>query len=194
MAIKQLVVTPERFPAGLLWPAYMETVKANREAHINNYEDFELSADDKAFFEKAVKKAGGLKVVVLTEDWCPDCHRNAPVMAKMADSVSGIELRVFPRDANLDIMDRYLKEGEFRSIPTGVWADAELGYLIHWIERSDKANADMVGVTEKVAALPEEERRPASRQMSHELYLTSWRYEVVRETRERLAKALDIAD
>jgi hypothetical protein len=192
MAIEQLVVTPERFAQGLLWPDYMDTVKANREAHIQNYAEFELSADDKAFFERAVAKAGGLKVVVLTEDWCPDCHRNSPVMAKIADSVEGIELRVFPRDSNLDIMDRYLKDGEFRSIPTGVWADSNLGYLMHWIERSDKANADMVIVNQKVASLPEEERRPTSRRMSDELYRSSWRYEVVRETRERLAKALGI--
>src|SRR6266581_4746536 len=104
MAIKQLVITPERFVTGLPWADYMETVKANREAHIRNYEEFELSEDDSAFFAGVVEKAGGLKVVLLTEDWCPDCHRNAPVMAKMAHSVPGIEPRVFPRDANLDIM------------------------------------------------------------------------------------------
>lgn len=194
MAIKQLVVTPERFATGLLWPAYVETMKVNKEAHIKNYQDFELSAEDKAFFARAVEQAGGLKVVLLTEDWCPDCYRNAPIVAKLADSVPGIDLRVFPRDANLDVMDRYLKQGEFRSIPTAVWADAEMGYLLHWIERSDKANADMVAVREKIEALPEDERRAANRGMSDELYRTSWRHEVVRETRERLARALGIPE
>jgi len=192
MAVKQLVVTPERFGTGLLWPDYVETMKVNKEAHIKNYEEFEVPAEDRAFFERAADKASGLKVVLLTEDWCPDCYRNAPIVAKLADSVEGVEMRVFPRDANLDVMDRYLKNGEFRSIPTAVWTDGEMGYLAHWIERSGKANADMEIIRERVAALPEDERRPANRQMSDELYRTSWRYEVVRETRERLAKALDI--
>lgn len=192
MAVKQLVVTAERFGTGLLWPDYVETMKVNKDAHIKNYQEFEVSAEDEAFFRRAAEKAGGLKVVLLTEDWCPDCYRNAPIVAKLADSVQGVEMRVFPRDANLDVMDRYLKNGEFRSIPTAVWADGEMGYLTHWIERSDKANADMEIIREKVTALPEDERRPANRLMSDDLYRTSWRHEVVRETRERLAKALDI--
>lgn len=193
MAVKKQVVTPERFSTGYTWEAYVETMKSNKERHLQNYAEFQLSDDDKEFFRKAVEKAGGaLKVVLLTEDWCPDCYRNAPIIAKIAASVPGIELRVFPRDQNLDIMDRYLNKGEFRSIPTAVWADADLGELAVWIERPAEANEDLARLAAELESVPQEERRRIQAARSQELYQTKWRYLVVQETRERLAQALGL--
>lgn len=54
--------------------------------------------------------------VVLTESWCGDAAQNVPVIEKLASLNSNIELRLFLRDENLDIMDNYLTNGG-RSIP-----------------------------------------------------------------------------
>ena len=57
-----------------------------------------------------------------------------------------MELRIFERDANSDIMAEFLKDGEFESVPTIVLYDRDDNYLGHWIERADQANAEMVGL------------------------------------------------
>jgi len=54
--------------------------------------------------------------IVLTESWCGDAAQNVPVIEKLASLNEHIELRLFLRDENPDIMDNYLTNGG-RSIP-----------------------------------------------------------------------------
>ncbi|MEL7145064.1 MAG: thioredoxin family protein, partial [Bacteroidota bacterium] len=54
--------------------------------------------------------------VVITESWCGDAAQNVPVIEKLASLNDQIELKLFLRDENLDIMDSYLTNGS-RSIP-----------------------------------------------------------------------------
>ncbi|MDN5203442.1 thioredoxin family protein [Fulvivirgaceae bacterium BMA10] len=54
--------------------------------------------------------------IVLTEGWCGDAAHNIPVIQKMAELNSNIELGFLLRDENLNIMDAYLTNGG-RSIP-----------------------------------------------------------------------------
>jgi len=44
-------------------------------------------------------------------------------------------VRVFLRDQNDDIMQRYLNKGQFKSIPVFVFFDEDFRELGHWIER-----------------------------------------------------------
>ncbi len=54
--------------------------------------------------------------ILLTESWCGDAAYNVPVINKLAALNDLIELKLFFRDENADIMDRYLTNGG-RSIP-----------------------------------------------------------------------------
>ena len=67
-----------------------------------------------------VVRAGHLRhrwrLLVIVEDWCGDAVNSVPYLAKLAASVDHLELRVLPRDQNLDLMDRHLTHGK-RSIP-----------------------------------------------------------------------------
>jgi len=54
--------------------------------------------------------------VLLTESWCGDAAQNVPVLDKLASLNEHIELKLFFRDENPDIMDKYLTNGG-RSIP-----------------------------------------------------------------------------
>ena len=56
------------------------------------------------------------------------------MVARIAEA-GGMDMKVFPRDANTDIMDEFLKNGEFQSIPTVVFYTKDYNYLFHWIER-----------------------------------------------------------
>jgi hypothetical protein len=53
---------------------------------------------------------------VISEPWCGDAAQNVPVIQKMADLNSKIEVKIILRDENLEIMDNYLTNGG-RAIP-----------------------------------------------------------------------------
>lgn len=72
--------------------------------------------------------------MVLTETDCMDSAYSLPVIAAVARLSELVDLRILPRDANLDIMDRYLT-GTARSIPKLV-AFSEAGQeLFQWGSR-----------------------------------------------------------
>ncbi len=125
-------VTKERFAQGLTYDAYKAQMTRNRERFEANEQTVELNADDLAFFAQLPQP---LNVLVLAEDWCGDVIANLPVLGRLAAESGKLTLRVFLRDQNLDLMDQYLKHGQFRSIPTFVFFDAEFHELGHWIER-----------------------------------------------------------
>lgn len=75
--------------------------------------------------------------LVITEGWCGDAAQILPVIAKLADSNSNIELRHILRDEHLDIMDAFLTNGG-RSIPKLIALDAEsLKVLGSWGPRPE---------------------------------------------------------
>src|SRR5262245_559846 len=113
-------VTSERFAEGMTYEAYKEQMTRNRERFESNEQTVELSADDIAFFAQLAQP---LHVVVLAEDWCGDVVNNLPILGRLAAESGKLDMRVFLRDQNLDIMDQYLKDGKFRSIPLFVFFD-----------------------------------------------------------------------
>ena len=54
--------------------------------------------------------------LVLTEGWCGDAAQTIPIMVKIAEENSNIEIKFLLRDKNLEVMDEFLTDGS-RSIP-----------------------------------------------------------------------------
>ena len=79
-----------------------------------------------------------LNVLVITEDWCGDALTNLPVLARMVEGAPNVEMRVFLRDQNPDLMDQYLNRGLFRSIPVFVFFDEDMNEVARFIERPPK--------------------------------------------------------
>jgi thiol-disulfide isomerase/thioredoxin len=195
MSGKVSVVTPERFASGFTYQAYIAQIKVNRERFEEYYIKGQLSADDKDFFQKAARVSNGFsKLLVLGEDWCPDVFRGMPVMARIAEA-AGIDMRIFPRDKNLDIMNEFLKHGEFMSIPVAVFYTRDLRYICHWIERPELADRERTRIKEEVRKAmtgeSEEDVRNALRQRIQSRY-PAWQQESVREIRQMLAEKLGI--
>lgn len=70
--------------------------------------------------------------LVITEGWCGDAAQSVPVMVKMANESSNVELKLILRDENLDVMDEFLTNGG-RSIPKMIVLDkATLEVLGTW--------------------------------------------------------------
>ncbi len=142
MAQQTSVVTPERFAQGMTYDEYMESVKVNKARIEEYYSNVSLeSAQTDALKELTNAEGGPARMMVIGEDWCGDVVRELPVLARVAEA-AGLELRIFPRDENHDIMNEFLKEGKYMSIPVAVFYDQGHEYICHWIERSEAANRE----------------------------------------------------
>lgn len=186
----QTVVTEERFASALTWEQYLDELEKGRARYEENYDAFQLSDGDAAFFKELAEQPGGpAKVLVITEFWCPDCFREVPVMVKIAEA-AGIELRVLARDEHLDVMNEFLRDGEFQSIPVFVFYSKDHQYLMHFIERTAVANEQMHLMREAMDGRSKEEQREAYIEFQKGDVWASWRDETVKELKERLPAAI----
>jgi len=80
------------------------------------------------------------RLLVLAEDWCGDASNTIPILAKWADTASGVELRILRRDDYPDIMNRYLT-GQSRSIPIVIALDTAFREVGHWGPRPGELQA-----------------------------------------------------
>lgn len=137
------VITRERSATGKTYQEYVDGGINNREQFDANYSGLVVTDDQRiALQELASHPNGPRRLVVIGEDWCPDVYRGMPVAARIAEAL-GIEMRVFERDQNKDMIAEYLKEGEFESIPVLIFYNEDHLELCHLIERPALANEQM---------------------------------------------------
>ena len=152
MTTNTSAVTPQRFAEGFDYPAYMDAIKVNKARFESGYNDCRLSdADAQAFQELAARDNGPKKMLVLGEDWCGDVVRGLPVLARISEA-AGMDLRVFPRDSHHDIMNEFLKNGQYMSIPVAVFYTGDHQYICHWIERPAIAEVEMHRIEQEIRA------------------------------------------
>jgi Thioredoxin len=125
-------VTPERFAQGLTFAAYLAQMRSNKERFEKRMADALITPADR----EAIR-GRKLRILVITEDWCGDALVGFPGLAKLVDGAPDVEMRVFLRDANPDVMDQYLKRGLYRTIPVIVFFDEQMNELARYMERQD---------------------------------------------------------
>jgi hypothetical protein len=186
----QSVVTPERFASGLTYQEYFDRIQNNKDRFQMNYDGTTVSEQEAAALRALVAKPNGpAKMLVLGEDWCPDVYRGMPVLARIAEA-SGMEMRIFPRDENLDIMDEFLNQGEHRSIPTAVFYTRDHQYIYHWIERPAKAQEEMGEMRKLYEGRTREEAAPDVFAFQQGPIWGGWRNATITEIRENLEKCV----
>lgn len=124
-------ITRERFEQGLTVTGYKARMTLNRERFEANERAAAIPRDAVCFFSQLPQP---LPVVVITEDWCELAIAQVPALARLAVESGKLNLRFFLRDQNLDLMNRYLKDGRHASIPTFVFFDQDFQELGRWIE------------------------------------------------------------
>ncbi len=129
-----MAVTAERFNQGLTYQQYKDQMTRNRERLEANEKSVQISADDLAAFKNLPQP---LNVLAIGEDWCGDVIANLPVLGRLAADSGKLNVRVFLRDQNLDLIDQWLNRGQFRSIPVFVFFDSNFNELGHFIERPE---------------------------------------------------------
>lgn len=152
MARETSVVTPQRFSEGFTYEDYMAQINVNKARMDEYYTNFKATDDEAQALQTLNQRSDGpTKMLVLCEDWCGDVVRGLPVLARVAEA-GGFEMRVFPRDQHHDIMNEFLKNGEWMSIPTAVFYTRDHQYICHWIERPEAADREMVEIEETIRA------------------------------------------
>lgn len=73
-------------------------------------------------------------LLVLLEDWCGDAVNTVPVLARLAEAVPLLELRVVRRDEHPHLMDTHLS-GTARAIPVVIVLDEDFQELGWWGSR-----------------------------------------------------------
>jgi len=85
-----------------------------------------------------------------------------------------VEMRIFLRDKNPDLMDQYLNQGIYRSIPVFAFFDENMNEVARFLERPPK-------LTEQLEKAMLEVRKKLRAEN-----LEAWRQEVVSEVRSLL--------
>ena len=164
-----MTVTRERFEQGLTYEAHLAQVTRNRERHEANERALAIDPADLAAFRGLPRP---VRVLVLTEDWCGDCVANVPILGRLARESGKLDVRIFYRDQNKDLMAPYRNEGKYESIPVFVFFDDHFREIGRFIERPKSvtelrarkrreifaANSDFGSPDDPPDRLPEETR------------------------------------
>ncbi len=127
-----MAVTRERFDQGMTYDEFKRQMTRNQERFQENERSTTLATDDLAAVKNLPR---AVNVLVLAEDWCGDVIDNLPTLGRLAQESGKLNLRVFLRDQNLDLMDQYLNQGQYRSIPVFAFFDDQFHELGRFIER-----------------------------------------------------------
>lgn len=137
------------FEESKLMAQYMDGMSTLKEQSFVIYEGFQVPENDD-FIEKL--RAANVHILAITEDWCGDAMINNPIIRKIAEA-AGVEVRTTLRDADTDLIDRYLTNGG-RAIPMYVLLN-EAGQAIgKWGPRAPQLQELVMNLR---ASLPDKE-------------------------------------
>jgi len=120
------------FEESMTMAEYMEQMTTNlKEPSFKIYENFKVNPEDEVF---QLLKAKKLHILAITEDWCGDAMLNNPVIRKIAEEAD-LEIRCAFRDADTDLIDRYLTNGG-RGIPIYLFLNAQGEVVGKWGPRA----------------------------------------------------------
>ena len=121
-----------RFSTGLTYGQYKDQMTRNRERVDANEGRVAIDPADLEAF-RALN--GPIHVLALAEDWCGDVIANLPVLGVLERESGTLDVRVFLRDQNKDLMQKYLNQGKYESIPVFVFFDDAFNELGVFTER-----------------------------------------------------------
>jgi hypothetical protein len=129
-----------------------QTTGDNHSEEFLKYTDLNITRMNKwdKHFELALEQKQSLpatlqaqKWLVISEAWCGDAAHVVPIIAKLADAIPEVELRIVLRDENLELMDAFLTNGG-RSIPKAILLDANFEVIETYGPRPKEAQELML--------------------------------------------------
>ena len=181
-------ISKERFQSGMTTQEYMDQIKVNKEPFLEIYNGLQIPDD-------AAQWLGGLSnpinLAVFTADWCGDAVSTTPVILRLADSSSNVNLQVFNRDDDVPLADTFLPEHRAGTVPIFVALDDDMNELARFIETANglvpQIDAMDDAINRDTEGLDEREQRQArrGRRMAHRVgHLQDWGEVILQEFRD----------
>ena len=146
-----IVITKARYCEGETFAEFMARETINHDLWVGITHRVLIPLEMSARVEAL---GGHSHLLVLSEDWCGDAVNIVPIVAKLTESVSNMDMRILARDENLDIMDTHLT-GKSRSIPIVILLNKKFEECGWW---GPRPRALQKWVVEKGMLLPKDER------------------------------------
>ena len=125
-------LSPEVWNRGLPYSSYRRTIRRNGKIFDEVFRDPTHTPEDIEF----LRKLPPLRVMAISEDWCPDVYHTLPTWVPIAEELPDWELRVFSRDANAELMSFFLWRQDAQRIPVYAFYDDEDRLQTWWSGRS----------------------------------------------------------
>jgi len=131
----------DAFENGLSFEEYLSGMQTLKRHMRQQYEAITLTPDIAARFAELVRRRGEVRILVLTEDYCPDSVLNLPIVARLAEAAPGATLRIAYRQDYRPLADRYPAADGYNHIPTVLFFTSDGTEFGVWHERSAAAHA-----------------------------------------------------
>jgi len=118
----------ERYQQAKRFEEFLEGVEASRDLWHQIHRRARIPEE---VLEGARSLPGPWHLLVMTEDWCGDAIHSVPYLARLAEGVPQLSMRVIGREDNPDLMDAHLTDGK-RSIPVVMILDHEFREVGWW--------------------------------------------------------------
>jgi hypothetical protein len=119
------------FRDGMSFDAYRQSLRVHREAFNNHYDRLAAVANEL----RGQAPLADIRVLAISDDWCPDCVFNLPILARMVEASPGAELRIVRRPPYRALAEQYPGRGGTSRIPTFIFLNAADKVIGHWSER-----------------------------------------------------------
>ncbi len=143
-----------RYEAAPDWNTYLNGTIKNHDLWTALDEHVALSSPVVERARAAAARARIRHILILSEDWCGDAVNVIPWVARLAEQLPEVDLKVFGRDANPDLMASHLT-GAGKSIPVVILLDAQFREMGWW---GPRPSALQKWVVEEGLALAQEDR------------------------------------
>ena len=125
-----MAVTRERFNQGMTYDQF-KAVTSNLKAFEASEGNIQLVDADLTPFRSLPHN---LDVLVVITETCPDVVMNLPILDRIARESGKLNVRIFLRDDNKDLMAQYMN-GPYESVPVFAFFDSSWNQLGVFIER-----------------------------------------------------------
>jgi len=140
-----------RFESGATYTEFLAQAVTHKELWDSLSKRAQVAPD---LLARAAALRRSWQLLVLSDDWCGDSLNTLPYLARLVEQIPQLDLRILPRDTNLDLMDSHLT-GTSRSIPVVMALDAASCERGWWGPRPTELQA---WVRSQGMTLPKEER------------------------------------
>lgn len=116
------------FRRGASFNEFLDQTQENREIWHRIHRRAQVTED---ILSLARKARGPLHLLALGEDWCMDSTNVLPYVARLAEALAGIDMRVLRKDSDPELMERHLTDGG-EAIPVVIILDEEYREVGWW--------------------------------------------------------------